>query len=151
MKVSTEQLDAVLDLYHQGHMLRAYAAAQAIGPMTKWRGAAARIVAGRLAMNLGAPGAGRTLHRLALREEPNHPEALYYGARAVFERRGPLPLWEMLCRVGELPDAPPRVRADWFAFHGHVLGLFRDFETAEKWQARAEALAPHRAWLQVER
>ena len=151
MIVSAEQLDQILDLYHRGQMLRAHAAAQAIGPMRKWRGAAARIVAGRLAMNLGAPGAGRTLHRLALREAPNDPEARYYGARAVFERRGPLPLWEMLCRHGELPDAPPRIRADWFALHGHVLGLFRDFETAEKWQARAEELAPDRAWLQVER
>ena len=151
MTVGTDQLRQILDLYHEGKMLRAYDAAQAIGPMTHWQGAAARIVAGRLAMNLGAPKAGRTLHRLALREEPNDPEALYYGARAVFERRGPLPLWEMLGRHGELPDAPPRIRADWFALHANVLGLFRDFETAEKWQARAEQLAPERAWLHVER
>jgi tetratricopeptide (TPR) repeat protein len=147
---STQQLDEILDLYHRGQMLRAWDVARTLGPLKEWRGAA-RVMAGRLAMNLGAPTLGRALHRLAHREEPGDPTALYYCALAIFERRGPLPTWELLCAHGELPDAPAKTRADWFALHASVLSFFRDFETAERWLARADELAPDRPWLLVER
>src|SRR5215217_9401463 len=140
MTVASSQLDEILDLYHRGLMLRAWELARSLGPLKEWRGAASRVMAGRLAMNLGAPKLGRALHRLAHREEPDDPNSLYYCGLAIFERRGPLPTWELLCRHGELPDAPPKTRADWFALHATVLSFFRDFETAERWLARADEL-----------
>lgn len=121
MKVAPEHLREILDEHDRGQLLRAYELSRAHGPLRRWRGAAGRVLAGRLAMNLGAPHLGRVSHRLAWREEPGHPEARYYYARALFESHGPLRAWEFLRRTGELPDdAPPHVRADWLAFHGFV-------------------------------
>src|SRR5690242_18246775 len=100
MVVADVQLDQVLELYLSGRMLRAYEAAQALGPLHTWRGATARVLAGRLAMNLGAPRLGHVLHRLAYRDDSGHPEAIYYNARAVFGTRGPLAAWELLQRTG---------------------------------------------------
>src|SRR4051812_31144799 len=61
--VAPEQLRAVLELYEQGQMLRAYELARSYGALTAWRGPGARALAGRLAENLGAPRVARVLHR----------------------------------------------------------------------------------------
>lgn len=132
-------------------MLAAYELASAIAPPATWRGAAARVVAGRLAMNLGAPRLGRVLHCLAFREDGADPEAAYYFARAILERRGPLSAWEFVKSRGELPAGPDAVQADWLAFHAQILGGLRDFETAERWLARAEEVSPNRPWTCIER
>jgi tetratricopeptide (TPR) repeat protein len=50
-----------------------------------------------------------------------------------------------------MPDAEPGVRADWFAFLACVAGRFRDFDTAEYWLGQAEAIAPDRPWICIER
>src|SRR4051794_30953067 len=63
--VSPQQLRAVLDEYGRGQMLSAYALAQTYGPIQDWRGRGARVLAGRLAGNLGAPKLSMALHRLA--------------------------------------------------------------------------------------
>jgi tetratricopeptide (TPR) repeat protein len=151
MQITPPQLQEVLGLYEQGQLLKAYAIAQTFGPLQHWEGTAARVMAGRLASHLGAPRMGRALHWLAWRTDPRDPQALYYYARHLFERRGPLPAWEFLTRTGELPDAPPEFRSDWFSAHAMVAGWVRDFETAESWLARAEALWPQSPWLCIER
>ena len=120
-------------------MLRAYAAALKVGPVTQWRGARGRVLAGRLAMNLGGQRLGRVLHMLARREHPRDPSACYYYARAILERRGPLPAWYFLQNHGDLPDATPGERGDWLSLHAHIAAELRDFENAEQWLARAEA------------
>src|SRR4051812_23377968 len=125
MQPTAEQLSAVMDLYDAGQMLGAHRLAESYGPLRQWRGPAARVAAGRLALNLGAPHFGRVFHRLAYREDPTHPEAIYYASREVHERLGPLPAWQFLTRHGDLPAGPPNVRADWFSFHAAVLTAFR--------------------------
>jgi tetratricopeptide (TPR) repeat protein len=144
-------LDRVRQLYQQGLCLQAYQVAQTLGPLREWTGSAARVLAGRLAIHLGAPRLTFLHHLRAWRDDRTDPEACYYHARALLERRGPLRTWEFLRRQGELPEAPAGVRADWLAFHACVLGRLRDFDAAETWLARAEALAPGRAWLCIER
>jgi hypothetical protein len=67
------------------------------------------------------------------------------------ERRGAVAAWDFLQERGDLADAPVEVRADWFAFHGCIAGRLRDFDAAESWLARAEALCPERPWLCIER
>src|SRR5262249_40140260 len=124
-------LQEVLDLYTQGLCLQAYERSQALGPLAEWTGTAARVLAGRLAMNLGAPRLTRWHHWRAWREDPTDPEACYYYAHALLEYRGPLVAWNFLQRTGPLPAARPTVRADWLAFHGRVLGRLRDFDAAE--------------------
>lgn len=153
MHVSSEQLQQVLDLYQAGQYLRAYEFAQTIGPLAKWDNSAdARVLAGRLAMNLGGARLGRALHGLAWRANPEHPEARYYYARNLFEAHGPLRTWEFMRACGsELAGATPIVQSDWLAFHAQIAAAMRDFENADAWLARADAVAPDHPWLHVER
>src|SRR5947209_43716 len=115
-------LGSILDLYSRGLCLQAYQAGQALGPLPHWPGTAARILAGRLAANLGAPRLASWLHVRAWRGDPANPEACYYFARHLLERRGPLAAWRFLRRAGELPEGGPGTRADWLSFHACVLG-----------------------------
>ncbi|WP_435021774.1 tetratricopeptide repeat protein [Tundrisphaera sp. TA3] len=149
--VRPADLAGVRGLYEAGDYLGAYHAATAIGPLDRWTGTAARVLAGRLAGNLGSIRLATTIHRLALRDDPTDPEANYYVARMIAGRRGFLAAWEFLRRVGPLPDAPAEIRSDWLATHAMVLGGLRDFDAAEGYLADAERTAPGRAWIAVER
>jgi tetratricopeptide (TPR) repeat protein len=148
---SAADLQEVRDLYCRGLYLQAYQRAQQIGPLAQWRGAAGRVLAGRLIVNLGAWRLGYLLHGLAWREEPADPEARYYCGRFVLRRRGPWAAWCFLQECGGLPAAPVELHADWLALHANVLGQLRDFDTAETWLARAEQTCPNRPWIWVER
>lgn len=151
MEPPPDQLQPIQDFYDRGMMLRAHAAAESVGSLRQWRGAEGRVLAGRLAMNLGAPHLGRVLHLLAWREHPHDPAAQYYYARAIFDRRGPLPAWEFLQKHGDLAGATPTQRADWLSLYAQIAGFLRDFQTAEQWLARAEAADPNHAWVLMER
>ncbi|MFN4260003.1 MAG: tetratricopeptide repeat protein [Gemmataceae bacterium] len=149
--IAAADLERVLELYQEGQCLQAYRSAEQLGPLPAWRGAAARIVAGRLAINVGAPKLANWHHAKAWREHPTDPEACYYYARWVLERRGLLSAWKFLAEQGDLPHAPEPIRADWFAFRACVAGRLRDFDTAEAWLSRAEELAGDRPWICIER
>ncbi len=142
----------VRDLYERGLYVQAYRRGEeAFGPLRTWAGTDARVMAGRLAMQLGDMRLGRRLHSAAWRQDRTHPEACYYRASALLERRGPLAAWEFLRSRGDMPEAAPATRADWLAFHATVTGFLRDFDAAEGWIARAEEVAPRRPWVLVER
>jgi tetratricopeptide (TPR) repeat protein len=149
--VTPAVLDRMRDLYARGLCLQAYRAAEPLGPFRLWSGADARVLAGRVAAHLGAPRLCHWLHLRARRAEPDHPEAAYYFGRAVLESRGPLAAWRFLRRQGELAGAPDALRAEWLALHGCVLGRLRDFDAAEAWLDRAQALAPDEPWPWIER
>ncbi len=150
LRITPADVARIMDLYQQGLYLRAHEMAQRFGPLKDWKPTPARVLAGRLAFNLGAPRLACLLHTRAWRADPGDGEARYYYARTVFERRGPLTAWKFLKRSGDLPDATAEVRADWYAFHACVLGRLRDFDAAESWLARAEAVCPGRPWICVE-
>jgi len=145
------ELNQVVALYDQGKYLQAYTLAQNFGPLNTWSGTAPRLIAGRLAANLGASRLGWALHLRAWRENPTDPEAMYFYARYILHRRGPLAAWETLRQHEYLPDAPPHRQADWLAFRANILGQLRDFDAAEDWLNRAEKIAPEHPWLCVER
>ncbi|MCW8141062.1 MAG: hypothetical protein KIT58_19340, partial [Planctomycetota bacterium] len=63
-------LEAVREAYGRGDYLHAWDLAQAIGPLEAWRGPAGRVMAGRLAFNLGGDRRGTRLHLRAWREHP---------------------------------------------------------------------------------
>jgi tetratricopeptide (TPR) repeat protein len=151
MHVDGAKLGEIRARYEQGLCLQAYEIAREHGRFQEWRGTEALLLAGRLAMNLGASRLGEWLHLRAYREAPDDPEARYYYARTVLGRRGPLAAWKLLRRFGEFPDAPSDLRSDWLAFHGDVAGLLRDFDTAEHWLARALEAAPDNPWIYIER
>jgi tetratricopeptide (TPR) repeat protein len=91
------------------------------------------------------------LHLQAWRYDREHPHACYYYARVTLHRRGPLEAWKILRRYGDLPDATPKLRAEWMAFSGYVTGLLRDFDIAERWLERAEELDAGNPWICIER
>lgn len=146
-------LAEVQDLYDRGLYVQAHERATAgHRPLRDWRGTRARVLAGRLAVNLGAPRLARAHHLLAFRGSPHDPDARYYTARALLERRGPLAAWRWTSAIGDdLAEAPVIVQADWLAMRGTLVGYLRDFERAEQYLERAAALANNRAWLRVER
>jgi tetratricopeptide (TPR) repeat protein len=151
-EISAADLKAVQDLYEAGLYLQAYERSRVCGPLRTWRGAEARIMAARLAGQLGAPRLG-LWHRLrAWREAPHHPEVCCFRGYTVLEWEGPYEAWRFFQQQGaDLPDATPDVQSSWFAFGAQVLGYLRDFEAAESWLRRAEQANGHPAWVLVMR
>ena len=148
----TSTLDAVRDLYEQGLYVQAHEASKERGCLRKdWITTRERVLAGRLAYNLGSARLGRVLHLLALRENPRDPEAIYYGASAILSSRGLLSGWEFIERHDELPGSDRKVRADWLALRGSVAAQMRDFDNAHSWLARAEEAAPDEPYIWIER
>ncbi len=151
MDISPADVLRIRELYGRGRYRLAYEVATGFGPFRAWTSTPARLIGGRLAIQLGAPKLGRQLHAIAYRSTPSHPEALYYHARYRLERFGPLATWQFLRRHPDWSDAPPELHADWLALNGFVAARFRDFDRAERWLNRAEAVAPDRPWLAIER
>jgi tetratricopeptide (TPR) repeat protein len=151
MDLATADLSRIRDLYSQGYYRRAYDVAAAIGPLRNWTGTPARLIGGRLAIQLGAPTLGRQLHLLAFRSTPGHPEAIYYHARYRMERFGPLSTWEFMRQHPDWSEASPDLQADWLALSAFIAARLRDFDRAERWLSRAESVAPDRPWPCIER
>jgi tetratricopeptide (TPR) repeat protein len=151
MELAPADLTRIRELYTQGRYRQAYDASVGFGPVRAWTGTAARLIGGRLAIQLGAPTLGRRLHLLAYRSTPHHPEAIYYHARYRVERFGPLAAWRFMRANPDWSDAPPELHSDWLALQGFVAARLRDFDRAERWLNRAEAIAPNRPWPCVER
>jgi tetratricopeptide (TPR) repeat protein len=144
-------LDEVAELYSAGKFLQAYAKGQALGELKDWPGTKGRLWAGRLASNLGAPRLGAVLQQLAWRADKEDPYARFFYITALLRRRDPLFALKRMEQWGELDGARDNLQADWFALRAYLLAALRDFENADAWFARAEALTPERPWIWVER
>jgi tetratricopeptide (TPR) repeat protein len=151
MDLVSADVNRIRELYSQGLYRQAYAVASAFGPFRSWTGTPARLIGGRLAIQLGAPSLGRRLHLLAYRSTPAHPEAIYYHARYRMERFGPLATWSFLRKHPDWSDAPPELHGDWLALTAFIAARLRDFDRAERWLNRAETVAPDRPWPCIER
>ena len=151
VEIPPAELAKIKELYLNGQYGAAYRLGLNFGPLRAWRGSAARLLAGRLAMQLGAPQLGRQLHLAAYRESPAYPEATYYHARSRMERFGPLSCWAFMRQHPDWSEASPELGADWLALQGFTYARFRDFDTAEKLLAQSEAIRPDRPWHYVER
>jgi len=151
MDLAPADLTRIRDLYSQGLYRRAYDAAVAIGPLRTWTSTPARLIGGRLAIQLGAAILGRRMHLLAFRNTPSHPEAIYYHARYRMERFGPLSTWEFMRQNPDWSEASPELHADWLALTAFTAARLRDFDRAERWLNRANTVAPDRPWPCIER
>jgi len=149
--VPAEVLERVTALYDAGRYVTAYAEATAHAPLESWRDSDGRILAGRLIRHVGDPRRGLAWLRLAMRADPRHPAAHYYGSYAYFSYRGPLAAWQWTERNGLPPDADPEREADWLALRGILLGFLRDFQQARPRLERALELQPESPWVHVER
>ncbi len=147
-----ERLGYILALYEQGLYLQSFAACEPLGDLAGWRTAPACLIGGRLARALGGDRLGGRLLRRAWRLDRGHPEAVYFRVRTLADERGPIFAWSMLRRLGEeLPAASLRQQSDWLALHARVLGQLRDFDRAERYLERAQAIDPRNPWQWVER
>jgi tetratricopeptide (TPR) repeat protein len=146
MTPPNDNLQQAETLYEQGLFVSAYRAAEPLGKLGKWPGVHGRIMAGRLAYQLGRAGWGTALHQLALRESPEDPRALYYGGLASRSRRGPLRTWLQFRNIELPPSATHEQQADWLSFKGSLLGSLRDFQRSQKLIDRSLELSPGSAW-----
>src|SRR5262245_40188313 len=152
MEIAAADLARILDLYTRGLYVQAYQLGASFAPLADWTGTSARLLAGRLARQLGAPRLSRWQMIKAYRGQPTHPEAIYYHARYFLERHNLLAAWLFLrAREAAADDATPELRADIFSLHAFIAARLRDFEQSERWLARALELTPDRPWLHVER
>ena len=151
LQVKCEQIQEVLKLYNAGLYLRAYQEGCNIAPLHQWRGIAGRIMAGRLAGNLGGGHLGKVLHYLAYREHPGEPEAWYYYAFVILGQRGPLEAWQFL-RDHTMPDgASLELQSNWYGMKARILGIMRDFKAAHQMLEAGEEIHRDDPWLAVER
>ncbi len=147
--ISTEQLDRVFKLYEQGLYVQAYNLAETMGPLVHWRGSAARVLAGRLAGNLGSLRMADWHFIHAYRKDPRHPEAMWFFARYLLGRRGPYAAWRFV-QSHEFPaDASALLRSHWLSQKAAIHGFFRDFDTAEECLRNAEVIGEE-AWTCLE-
>ena len=151
MEISSEDLSTIRELYTKTLYLQAYQVAKKYPDLNSWSTSSARLLGGRLAIQIGAPKLGRYLHLKAYRETPYHYESIYYYARYRLERLGPWETWKFMLKYPDWQLAPAEVRADWYGFQGFVAARLRDFDRAERYLNRADALTPDRPWLAIER
>ncbi len=147
---TTSILGQVLALYDQGRYIDALEASKPLGDLRTWPGAEGRVLAGRLAGNLGAPRLGRGAPLARGREYHDHPQAQYFAAMNYWSRFGPVHAWRRY-RNRELPEGADIVtRADWLALKAVLLASMRDFSRAEPLMIEALELDSQSAWLHVE-
>lgn len=150
--VNREELcQQIRSTYDAGRYVQAYEMGRAAwGQAADWPGTDARVLALRLAANLGAPRLADWLTRLAYRGQPDHAEALYYEGRRVGRRRGPYAGYRWLRARGEFPaNATAEVRASWYTLWGEFTSSLRDFDAAEAWLRLAEQADPTNPWVKV--
>src|ERR1051325_281942 len=140
VRVSPEHYQAIFKLYDAGLYLQAYRLAEQLGPLKHWRGTQARILAGRMAGNLGSTRMADWHFVHAWRKDRNHAEALWFFGRYLLAARGPLAAWTFVLGR-QFPAAGPKdLRSHWCSQHPAILGPLRDFDAAEDWLKKAEEI-----------
>lgn len=137
------------ELFERGLYLQAFELSKAYGPLQTWQGAGARVIAARLAHHLGSASLCARITARAAKEHPDDASAQYYHAYTILEWRGPLPAWNRLRELGDMPKATPEQLADLCALRGQIASSLRDFQTAESLVLRAQELHPGDPWLEV--
>jgi cellulose synthase operon protein C len=146
--VPSEALAHIQSLYTQGHMLAAYRAAVAFGPLAGWAGQKAATLAGRLACNLGAERLGAVIHWRTWRHAKQDPDLVAYHTYTLLCRRGPLATWNFLETLGEPAAAgDPDGLAHYCSVRAMTAAALRDFATAEGWMRRALETTALDPWL----
>jgi len=140
MILNDNDREHIKEMNFRGLPLQAYGIASKYGPIRTWTDPRDRLVASYLVQNLGALRLSHALSVAAYAGTPDNLEIRTQYADTLLNRRGPLACWEFLQDCRELPSAQDRDLARWYAFHARVSGIFRDFDEAERWMARAAGL-----------
>jgi tetratricopeptide (TPR) repeat protein len=146
-----EQLTRISKLYDEGLYLQAFREAESVGPLRHWASTKARLLAGRLAGNLGGQRLSHLLIVQAWRHDRKDPQACWFYARHLLDTRGPWAALQFMKAQGTFPDADRHERSHWLSLYAQVYGRARDFDKAAKWLAHAEALGGDDPWVVLER
>lgn len=138
-------------LCDRGMFLDAWRQAESFAPIQTWAGIEASGVGARIASNIGANRLASRLIIRAWRTDCTHPRAQFYYGLELEQRRGPLALWRAMRHWIIQPSAKPEERAELLTIQARAAGELRDFATAEKILAEAEALRPDFAWIRLQR
>ncbi len=149
MNIPVEILSHVRSLYDRGLHLQAYQQAIAYAPLSEWTETEARLLAGRIAMQVGAQRLGWTYHLRAWRADRTSVTAACYYARTLLQRRGLLVAWEFVRKIEDWVDATAEERAEWWCVRAQLLSHFRDFDAAIDLIHQAIDLSPDNYWLHV--
>jgi cellulose synthase operon protein C len=154
---SSESLARIQALYDSGLCRQAYDLACSSGPIERWRGMDALILAGRISMNLGATRLALRQHVRAYHAAPKQIRAQAFYLEAFLSMRGPVFAWQTFNRFEQnLHDSTEEGKADegrsyLFSLGARICGHLRDFERAETLLKRAEENRMDSPWLCVER
>ncbi len=153
-EIPAAELETIQGLYDRGLCRQAYDAAERYAPLRCWSGRRARVLAGRIAMNLGAQRLSRALQLSAYRADRGNVETRAYFIATVCERFGLWRAWQWLKQFGEM-EAHDKHERDALAYlhtqRARIAATWRDFETADEWLHRAEEIEPESPWLFTER
>lgn len=145
-------LAEIAALYQGGKYMDAWRHSSLMPPFEAWPGAEGLLLAGQLAVQLGNDSFGRHLHVRAHKLEPDHPDAIFYRACAVWFRHGPLESLRFLKTA--LPAANKAAtnqqRAHLLLLEARILAAYRDFSAAEALAENARLLTPDDPWVWVE-
>lgn len=138
------------DLYDRGLYLQLYQQGLAWGALPEWSGIGPRVLASRLANQIGATRLAKFILRQLHREAPNDPDVRYCYTYLLLGRLGPYETWRRVIANPELgPEANDEIRSSWYALIGEIAALLRDFETAESWLRKADAVAINNPWVHI--
>jgi tetratricopeptide (TPR) repeat protein len=151
MAVDRADVEAIQELYDRGLFVQALSRAEPYGPLADWQGVEARILAGRLAFQLGNVRLGFALHRLAWRDHPGDARARYFHILAVLARWGPFAAWQRIRTLDEPGGGPSKVQSDWIALKARIAAYLRDFDRADALIASAEVQTPANPWTAIEK
>ncbi len=149
--IAPDKLAEIQALYDRGLYLQAHRASLPFGDYRHWSGTQARLLAGRLATNLGGHQLCHILHWLAWRENKTDPDLIAYRCHSILERRGPLAAYEFLERFPAVESSDHEARLHWLTTRASVAAQFRDFNAAENFLNEAARLGPGSPWLATSR
>lgn len=149
MLISENDLQEVTELHEKSLHLQAYKMAQAIGPLPKWEGVDAILMASHLAYNLGALETSSKWVAKAWHKAKKNPRALFYYASDMLYRKGMLPALMFIRKYDSDFQGDEKLQSWWNCLHAEVFTQLRDFTAADRWHRKAVEIAPQESWVWV--
>lgn len=137
----------VLKATNEARFWDAYQLALTAGPLEQWTGAEAKLLAARLARHLGGNKLYWRLTAQAWREQPRLARFQTQRVYALVDRCGTFAAWQAARQLDRAEIETTEEQADALICQGFCQVVFRDFEAAQGFFARAQALAPQQAWV----
>ena len=148
-----DELEELGRLHHDGQYLDAYRLAENFCAPEEWPTVGGRILAGRLFSCWGDWSRSNRVHQRSWRDAPHDAGAVYFCCLTIEHKHGPFEALRFLHDQRAVYDVrePERYHLWLWLQRARLLAIFRDFESAELWMARAETHAAGDAWLWVEK